>query len=161
MPRPRDRQHRPRLLLLTEFFPHGPRAVYGAIQRLRGNIAALQELGTVNVVFLWPEGQLRPSAGTNAYERMARDAWGLDGAVSFIPVATRRKFIDWILDPIWACRGALGFFNHRPSMRTSGRRQARMLRRLLRTLSPDLVFAHRLGAGAALLRARSTPAPSF
>jgi hypothetical protein len=66
---------------------------------------------------------------------------------------------DRLLDAAWACRGALGFFHVQPSMRTSGRRQARMVRDFIESVSPDLIFAHRMGAGAALLRAGSRPCP--
>jgi glycosyltransferase involved in cell wall biosynthesis len=73
--------------------------------------------------------------------------------VQFVSPAGRRiKRIDKFLNALWALRGAVSFGHHRPSMRTSGRVQARAMRRILERSRPDLIFAHRLEAGALLLR---------
>lgn len=150
---------RPRLLLLTEYFPWNSQAVFGAIQRLRRHIAVLQELGVVDVVFFWPEGREPSTEEIADWQATARLAWELDGRILFVPVGLPRTLIDWLLDLVWACRGAIGFFRVQPSMRTSGRRQARLVRGFVKNLSPDLIFAHRMGTGAVLLRARPTPCP--
>jgi glycosyltransferase involved in cell wall biosynthesis len=147
------------LMLVTEFFPWSPQTVFGAVQRLRCHIAALQQIGALDVVFFWPTGSV-PTAEEEAFwQKKARAAWGLDGRVFLIPVDLPRTPLDRLRDLAWACRGAVGFFRLQPSMRTSGTRQARMLRRCLREAAPDLVFAHRLGAGAALLRTPPAGSP--
>jgi len=150
---------RPQLLLLTEYFPWNSQVVFGTVQRLRRHLAALQELGSVDVVFFWPVERKLSVEEMGYWEGTARSAWGLDGKILFVPIGLRRTMIDWVLDAVWAFRGALGFFHAKPSMRTSGRRQARMVRDFIESVSPDLIFAHRMGSGAALLRASSSPCP--
>jgi glycosyltransferase involved in cell wall biosynthesis len=142
----------PHLLLVTEYFPWNFQAVFGAFQRLGVHLQALRELGTVDVVFFWPEGRNASADERLAWERAARSALGLDGRTMFIPAGLPRTRADWLSDLFWACRGALGFFRQVPSMRTSGRLQAAMLRDIVRSTSPDLIFAHRMGPGATLLR---------
>lgn len=151
-PPPQPSRERPRLLLITEFFPDSPRAVYGAFQRLRNHISALRELGCVDIVFLWPERGGLAEVAVAEHTARAREALGFDGEARFVPVALARKQRDWLLDLGWACRGAISFFRKRPSMHSTGRMQALNLRRIVSELSPDLVFAHRVGAGALLLR---------
>jgi glycosyltransferase involved in cell wall biosynthesis len=146
------------VLLITEFFPDSPRAVYGAFQRLGNHILALRALGTVDVVFLWQGGELGEAAAIEKTER-ARAALGFDGTASFIPVRYRQRFREWPLDLVWAWRGAITFFHKRPSMHSTGRAQALDLRRIVDRIAPDLIFAHRIGAGALVLRAQIDNCP--
>src|SRR4029079_3893676 len=144
---------RPRITLITEFFPATPQAVFGAFQRLQRHLEALAEVGNVDVIFLWPEGRRLSEPEVRDWAARARSAMDIKGNVGFVPVALRNRWIDHLLDFYWASRGAIGFFRQGPTMRTSGRKQAKELRRLLALARPDLIFAHRMGSGAALLRA--------
>ncbi len=151
---------RPRVLLVTSFFPGNERAVYGAFQRLGTHVEGLRRFGTVDVIFLWPGGHAPSATRAAEHAQRARQTWGIDGTIGFIATrGNRRKPVDWLLDLFWACRGALGFAWNRPSMRSSGRVQARAMRRVLRAQSPDLIFAHRLEAGALMLRTRRIACP--
>jgi glycosyltransferase involved in cell wall biosynthesis len=149
----------PRILLLTEFFPANPaRCVFGAYQRLGRHIEALAQVGPVDAVFFWPK---YGASSEQLIERadMVRKLWPIEGQVRFIDASTmRRGPLRWISDMFWGLRGAVGFYHTAATMRTSGRDQAAALHRCLQDLQPDLIFAHRLGAAAPLLRAR-TPLP--
>ncbi len=143
-----DGDRAPRILLLTEFFPGDPaRDVFGAFQRLRRHVDALRPLGPMDVVFFVAE--------TPKPEQIAaaRKAWQIDGVMKFIVVGGARTALDRLRDAYWILRGAVGFFGGSPTLRTSRREQADELRELLQELQPDLIFAHRLGGGACLMRA--------
>ncbi len=150
---PAEGLDRPRITLITEFFPATPQAVFGAFQRLQRHLEALAEVGNVDVIFLWPEGRRLSEPEVRDWAARARSAMGIKGNVGFVPVALRSRWIDHLLNFYWASRGAIGFFRQGPTMRTSGRKQAKELRRLLALARPDLIFAHRMGSGAAPLRA--------
>jgi glycosyltransferase involved in cell wall biosynthesis len=145
----------PRILLITEFYPADPaKCVFGAFQRLHRHLDALSGMGPVDAVFFWAEHVLSPEEIRRQAD-MVKAFWPIKGSVRFIKVATgRRRPLEWIVDAFWAVRGCVGFYHTAATMRTCGREQADALRRCLYDLQPDLIFAHRLGAAAPLLRTR-------
>jgi glycosyltransferase involved in cell wall biosynthesis len=155
IPRPR-----PRILLLTEFFPSAPAiCVFGAFQRLQSHVTALSRVGTVSAVFFFPTHGNASLEEKREWERKLRDTWPILGAVHFVPaIPTKRLLHRWV-DALWALRGAIGFFDMAPTLRTSGRNQVRAVDAAIRETRPDLIFAHRLGGAAPLLRVKSKLAP--
>jgi glycosyltransferase involved in cell wall biosynthesis len=154
-----DRQYR--TLLVTEFFPYDEKAVTGAFQRLRAHIAGLRLLGPLDVVFFcWSERDLSSAEASEREAKIRRD-WSIEGKIWFVAIRGRQNPFASILNLIWACRGAVGFLSGKPTMRTSGRVQAVKLRKILHNAKPDLIFAHRLGTAAALLRAGCGPIPTI
>jgi glycosyltransferase involved in cell wall biosynthesis len=145
----------PRILLITEFYPVDPVAcVFGAYQRLQRHIETLSRIGPVDAVFFWPEHEISPEEALKQSD-MVKKLWPIEGRVRFIkPASGRRRPLEWIADMLWALRGAMGFYDTAVTMRTCGREQAAALRRGLCDLQPDLVFAHRLGGAAPLLRTK-------
>lgn len=148
---------RPRILLVSEFFPASPYSVSGVFQRLQTHLAALSLAGELEVVFLWPEGRTLTKDELERHELDMRVASQVEGRIWFVPVGlpdSRRARID---DLLWVARGAIGFKGGRPTTRSSRRSSAEALARIIDLSRPDLIFAHRLGAGAALFRARPIP----
>ncbi len=153
----RDTRRKPRVLLLTEFFPFDrARNVFGAFQRLHRHIDALAELGRLDVVFLIGKA-LVPAAQASLH--LVGEHWPIAGEVHVVATGMRRRPRDWVGDAVWAARGAFGFPDGRASMATSGRRQARALEELLDRLRPQLIFAHRIEAAAPLIRLRRSLPP--
>ena len=151
---------RPRILLLTEFYPANPAtSVFGAFKRLRCHLDALSRLGTVDAVFFWPQHPMSADAAARQ-AALVKSSWPIEGAVRFIQAATGpRRALEWLADSFWALRGVVGFFHTEATMRTCRRAQAAALRNCLQELRPDLIFAHRLGGFAPLLRTRMTLPP--
>jgi glycosyltransferase involved in cell wall biosynthesis len=145
----------PRMLLLTEFYPEDPtKCVHGVFQRLQRHIEVLSGIGPVDAVFFWPEHQMSPEDIVKQTQ-LVKELWPIKGTVRFIKAGGgRRGWLDWIADAFWVFRGAVGFFFTAPTMRTCRREQAAELRHSLEELQPDLIFAHRIGAAASLLRVR-------
>ncbi|THD45218.1 MAG: glycosyltransferase [Bradyrhizobium sp.] len=145
----------PHILLVTEFFPADPATcVFGVFQRLQRHLEALSCVGPIDAVFFWPEQPLPPEESCSRAD-MVKDLWPIDGAVRFVTAApTRRRPLDWIADALWALRGAVGFFHGTATMRSCGRDQVATLSRHIQHLKPDLIFAHRIGGMAPLLRTR-------
>ena len=111
-------------------------------------------MGPVDAIFFWGEHEQSP-AETRKRIEMLKGFWPLEGSVRFIKVANgHRRPLQWIADAIWAARGCVGFYHTAATMRTCGREQSDALRRCLRDLQPDLIFAYRLGAAAPLMRTR-------
>ncbi len=145
----------PRILLITEFYPADPaKCVFGAFQRLHRHLDALSRIGPVDAVLFWGDHDQSP-AETRKRIDMLKGFWPIEGSVRFIRVASgRRRPLQWIADAIWAARGCVGFYHTAATMRTCRREQADALRQCLYDLQPDLIFAHRLGAAAPLMRTR-------
>lgn len=151
---------RPRILLLTEFYPADPvTCVFGAFKRLRCHVEALSRLGRVDAVFFWPEHDMSADV-TDRQSVLVKQSWPIDGRVRFIRAASGpRRALEWLTDVVWALRGAVGFFHTKATMRTCRHDQVVALRRCLQELRPDLIFVHRLGAFAPLLRMRDPLPP--
>ncbi len=151
---------RERVVLITEFFPSDPKtSVFGAFLRLGRLLEGLGRVGELDVVFYWPPGRDATVVEASAWEAQVRSLWPISGQVRFVGSGRRRGLVDAVTDAAWALRGAIGFFGPRPSMRTSARAPVAGLRRVLAELQPDLILAHRLGVGAALLRLGEPMAP--
>ena len=150
----RDDDHRrKRIVLITEFFPGDPKkSVFGVFRRLGSLIDGLSDIGELDIVFYWPPGRDATAAEAKAWDAQVRSLWTISGQVRFVRFGRRMAAIDVITDAIWALRGAIGFLEPWPSMRTSSRGPVSALRRVLADLQPDLILAHRLATGAALLR---------
>jgi len=153
-------QRHPRILLLTVFFPWDPdRSVFGAFQRLRRHVLALDRLGPVDVVFFSPEDNELSEGDIAARTAIARAAWPLRGSVHFVTTGGARNFFDRVSDAFWTLRGFVGFAEDAPNMSTCRRPQIEILRQILRLLQPNLIFAHRLSTAVPLLRLKSQLPP--
>ncbi|WP_374623511.1 glycosyltransferase [Devosia sp.] len=151
---------RKRVVLVTEFFPSDPKtSVFGAFLRLRSLLEGLGTVGELDIVFYWPPGYDATATEERAWDAQVRSLWPISGEIRFVRCGRRTALVDGVTDAIWALRGAVGFFEPRPSMRTSSRQPVAHLRRVLAELQPDLILAHRLGVGAALLRVGAPMAP--
>lgn len=149
-------RRRPRILLISEFFPVSVSSVSGAFQRLQTHFRGLREVGRLDVVFLWPEGRSLTQAELEQREADVRQAWQIEGSIWFVPVDLPDAPLARVGDVVWALRGAISFLPGRPTMRSTRRGSAAALARILDATKPDLIFAHRLGAAGALLRAQAT-----
>jgi glycosyltransferase involved in cell wall biosynthesis len=165
--RPPDRppdpaaQRSPRILLLSMFFPWDPeRSVFGAFQRLRRHVLALDSLGPVDVVFFSPGDKELSQGDIAARTAIARRAWPLRGSVHFVTTGGPKRFCDRVSDAFWMLRGFVGFSgDDAPNMRTCRRSQIESLRQILRLSQPDLIFTHRLSTAVPLLRIKSQLPP--
>lgn len=148
---------RPRVLLLSEFFPVDPeRFVFGAFQRLRCHVDALGAVGRLDAVFLWPESNHATEPDVSEHGERVRSAWHIEGDVRFVSaeVTRRRSMLRHPLRTLyWIWRGAVSFFDSTLTLRTSGPRLRARLRAHVAELQPDLIFAHGPGATSALTRA--------
>lgn len=146
----------PRILLVSEFFPADPeRLVFGGFQRLRRHVDAIARVGHLDAAFLWPENWQLPDADIEEYRQRVLPTWSIAGQIDLISAESGQQ-ADSRRHPlqaaIWMWRGAVSFFHTQPTLRTSGRRMAHRLRGALLAFQPDIIFAHRLGAMAALIR---------
>ena len=151
---------RPRILLVSEFYPANPdTCVFGAFKRLRCHVEALSRLGTVDAVFFWPQHDMSAEM-TGKQVAQTRKSWPIEGSIRFIKAATGpRSKLEWLTDVLWAVRGAVGFFHTKATMRTCRRTQVVALQRCIDELMPDLIFAHRLGGFAPLMRMQTDLPP--
>jgi glycosyltransferase involved in cell wall biosynthesis len=140
-----------RILLVSDYLPQDVDvAVHGAFQRLRRHIESLQQLGEVDVAFLWPwhPGAWNDSAKANLLA--LRRLWNLTGRCELIFSRFTCQLAQFrILVPAWLGR----WF---PAL--AGRRNAATMRRIAAIAaetSPDLIFAHRMGAILPVLRAEA------
>jgi glycosyltransferase involved in cell wall biosynthesis len=148
------------ILLLSPTFPADPvTSVSGAFQRLQRHIEVLARFGTIHAGFFWPVGHSLAENEQSAFQLSVRRIWPIGGTLRFIPADIPKRYFDFCTDAVWAFRGALTFFHAKPGMRTSGHNQAIALRNLIGEVQPDLIFAHRLGTAACLLRAGWPPFP--
>jgi glycosyltransferase involved in cell wall biosynthesis len=115
-------------------------------------LEGLDKVGVVDLIFFWPTGHEATPADRVWGEKQVRERWRVSGQVRFVRAGRDRNLLDAIGDAVWAIRGAVGFFESRPSMRTSGRLPVLALRKALRELQPDLILAHRIGPASALRR---------
>jgi glycosyltransferase involved in cell wall biosynthesis len=153
----------PRVMLLSEFFPHPPdRAVFGVYQRLYRTFQGLAAVGHVDAVFFWSDNYQPPEAVVEGYREKFVETWPLTGALRIISTSTgdhaesrhhRWRALYWLL------RGSASFMQNQPTLRASGPAQVEKLRAILQTLQPDLIVAHRTGVTGALIRLRQPLPP--
>jgi glycosyltransferase involved in cell wall biosynthesis len=93
------------------------------------------------------------------HQRRVRQTWPIDGTIWFVPAAFPPTRMPHPFDLICASWGLLGFKDGKPTLRSMGRLQVDRLTTIVHKLRPNLIFAHRLGAVAPLLRARSSLPP--
>jgi glycosyltransferase involved in cell wall biosynthesis len=144
-----------RILLVSDYLPQDVDvAVHGAFQRLHRHIESLQQLGEVDVVFLWPwhPGAWDDKAKANL--AALRRLWNLTGRCEFVFSRFTCQLAQFrILVPAWLGR----WF---PAL--AGRRNAATMARIAgiaAETSPDLIFAHRMGAILPVLRAQAGKRP--
>jgi len=149
-----------RTLFVSEYFPNMPdQMVHGAFQRVRRHVEALSSIGPVDFAFLWPlhwiESEEHKQAATETFRRL----WSVTGRIFLIsPPPLPARFRRWPRDLgagdiVAAARGAVSFSGGWPTMRSSREAQVRELEQVINDLKSDLIFAHRLAASAALIRA--------
>ncbi|HEY2890008.1 MAG TPA: glycosyltransferase [Dongiaceae bacterium] len=147
----------PRILLASEFIPFDiDLHVFGAFLRLRVLIDAAMKTGPANILFFWPKPEPPDQADAEALLATVEKHWGFQGAIWLCPAGLpgeRRRFGERVADQLWQWRGAVGFFDAKPNMRTCGARQAALLRMILHAVKPDLAVCDALGAQAAFRRA--------
>ena len=144
-----------RILLVSDYLPQDVDvAVHGAFQRLRRHIQSLQQLGEVDVVFLWPwhPGAWDEKAKVNL--AALRRLWNLTGRCELVFSRFTCQLAQFrILVPAWLGR----WF---PAL--AGRRNAATIVKIAHIAaetSPDLIFAHRMGAILPVLRAEAGKRP--
>lgn len=152
-----------RILLVSPYFPLDEEiASVGVHQRMRMFVDALKGLGELDVLFFVPASVDTSRAAVRAMERSFSERWN----------ATLELFLCshfGVREPISPLRradvrarsllgGALSAMSGAPSVMTSGPRQVAALEACLQR-KPEVVFAHRLGAMAPLLRTRLPHAP--
>jgi len=149
-----------RTLFVSHYFPDMPdQMVHGAFQRVRRHVDALSSIGPVDFVFLWPlhwfESEEHKKAAPEAFRRL----WSIAGRIVFIaPPPLPERFRRWPRDLapgdiLAAARGAVSFSEGWPTRRSSRKAELRRLEQVIGDFKPDLIFAHRLAASAALIRA--------
>jgi glycosyltransferase involved in cell wall biosynthesis len=131
---------RPRILLVSDYLPQDVNvAVHGAFQRLRRHVEALQAIGDVDVIFLWP---WHPDAwNEQARVNLAalQKLWALQGRVELIFSRFTCQLGQLrILLPAWLQRWAGPFGRDGATQRAIAGFAAQN--------PPDLIFAHRMGA---------------
>lgn len=154
---------RPRVMLLSEFFPHPPeRAVFGVYQRLFRTFQGLAATGHFDAVFFWSDNYQPTEAVVEGYRKKLVGTWPLSGALHVISTSTgdhaesrrhRWRALYWLL------RGAASFMQNQPTLRASGPEQVEKLRTILHSHQPDLIVAHRTGVTGALIRLRQSLPP--
>ena len=148
---------RPCILYADEFIPlEIDRHVFGAFLRVRILIDAMMKSGSANIMFFWPKPNPPDQASADALLAAMEKYWGFRGAIWLCPAAMageRRRLRERLADWVWQWRGAVGFFDAKPNMRTCGARQAALLRLVLHALKPDLAVSHALGPQACFQRA--------
>jgi len=147
----------PRILFADEMIPfHIDTHVFGPFLRLRILLDAVMQTGHAHVLFFWPKREPPDQAGAEALLATMEKHWGFRGAIWLCPAGqpdARRRLGERMADWVWQWRGAVGFFDAKPNMRTSGARQAALLRLVLHTVKPDLAVSHAQGAQAGFRRA--------
>ncbi len=154
---------RPRVLLLSEFYPYPPeKAVFGVFQRLRRNMEALARVGQLDAVFFWSDNYQVPDSLVEEHRQQLAAHWPLSGALRIIATSTGQA-AEFHRHPVralyWMLRGTCSFMQAQPSLRCCGPGQVALLRRWLHLFQPDLIFAHRLGTVGPLIRLRQPLPP--
>jgi len=154
---------RPRMLLLTEFFPAKPEiAVFGGFQRLRRHVEALNLAGELDAVFLWPENYPLSEKEAGEWRQRAQAAWPIAGRWRFITAESGHAVEGYRhpLRTLWrVLRGEVSFYTSRLTLRTSGPSMRARLQTALSELQPDLIVAHGLGAMSALSLVKASLPP--
>ncbi|HEX3066130.1 MAG TPA: glycosyltransferase family 4 protein [Dongiaceae bacterium] len=140
-----------RILLVSDYLPQDvDTAVHGAFQRLRRHIQSLQQLGEVDVVFLWPWHANAWNDSAKANLAALRRLWNLTGRCELVFSRFTCQLGQLrILVPAWLGRWSPGL---------AGRRNTAAIGKIAEiaaTASPDLIFAHRMGAILPVLRAEA------
>ena len=153
----------PRLLLLSEFFPHPPdRAVFGVFQRLYRHFEGLTRVGLFDAAFLWSDNYQVPPGVVETCRRQLAATWPFRGRLSLISTSTgaASEFHHHPLRALyWMLMGAASFMQARPNLRCCGPRQVAQLRAVLEEAQPDLILAFRTGVMGPLLRMRQPLPP--
>jgi glycosyltransferase involved in cell wall biosynthesis len=151
------RPDEPQIVLVTEFYPGAlERSVFGAFIRLRMLIEAAMQAGFVNLVFFWPKTLPPAPAEARALLAALEEAWGFAGAIWLCPAglaSEQRSPSERVTDWFWQWRGAMGFFEARPSQRSCGAKQGALLRMIIHASKADLAIGHTVGSQAGLRRA--------
>jgi len=142
-----------RSLFISEFRPPDvDRAVFGAFQRMRVLLDALNALGPVDLLFLQGPADEGPAASPGKLSAALAERWGVR-----VSVAMCDEGDDDGEAPGFAVRclraGAVTFFPQRLSLDAS-RASRRRAVELALAREPDVILAHRLGAMAPLLLSR-------
>jgi len=144
---------RPCILLVSDYLPQDVDvAVHGAFQRLHRHVEALQAIGDVDVIFLWPwhPGAWNEQARANL--AALKKLWALQGRLELIfSRFTCQLGQIRILLPAWLQRwtGAFG--------RDGATEHA--IAGFAAQNPPDLIFAHRMGAILPAVRALAGKCP--
>ena len=150
-------QGEPPILLADEMIPfHIERHVYGPFLRLRILLDAVMQTGDANILFFWPRPDQPDQASADTLLAAIEKYWGFRGTIWLCPAGMageRRRLGERLADWLWQWRGAVAFFDAKPNMRTSGARQAALLRMVLHAIKPDLAISHAQGAQAGFRRA--------
>jgi len=154
---------RPRVMLLSEFFPHPPdRAVFGVYQRLYRTFQGLTATGHIDAVFFWSDNYQPLEATVEGYREKMVDTWPLTGALHIVSTSigdhAESRHHPWRA-LYWLLRGAASFMQNQPTLRASGPEQVEKLRTILHANQPDLIVAHRTGVTGALMRLRQSLPP--
>src|SRR5450432_3094349 len=144
-----------RILLVSDYLPQDVDvAVHGAFQRLRRHIESLQQLGEVDVVFLWPWHPNAWNDSAKANLAALRRLWQLTGRCELVFSRFTCQIGQLrILVPAW-------FGRWFPAL--AGRRNAATMHAIASIAaetSSDLIFAHRMGAILPVLRAEAQRRP--
>ncbi|MGE0736604.1 MAG: glycosyltransferase [Alphaproteobacteria bacterium] len=152
-----------RILLATEFIPVDfDTSTFGAFQRLRILLEAAMQIGSVELLFFWPNENPPGQEKAERLLAMLSESWNFRGRMWLCPIQPpeyRGGLSEWIRDRCWQLRGAVGFHHGAPTMRTSGALQGALVRMVIHAAKADLVLAHSMGGLAALRRADCTRAP--
>jgi glycosyltransferase involved in cell wall biosynthesis len=153
----------PRLLLLSEFFPHPPeRAVFGVFQRLYRHFQGLGRVGPFDATFLWSDNYQVPPGVVETCRQQLAATWPFNGRLCLISTTTgaASEFHHHPLRALyWMLMGAASFMQARPNLRCCGPRQVAQLRAMLEEAQPDLILAFRTGVMGPLLRMRQPLPP--
>src|SRR5262249_32177995 len=114
---------RPRLLLLSEYFPSNPAVtVFGAFQRLRCHVDALSKVGELDAVFFFPQNHQLSDEEAKPYRGPVQSTWPIFGRLELISRQEGPQ-VEGYRHPVrtlfWILRGAVSSF-HFPSLRTVG-----------------------------------------
>ncbi len=140
-----------RTVIVTDYLPtEVDRQVHGVYQRQRRHVQALQSLGPVDMIFLWPRGFGSRGPEIERGLDLLRRRWDLAGRLEILESRfTGQADLLRLLLPA-AFPGLFAGTSTAQDADTS-----RAIRALLSEIKPDLVFAFRIGAALPVLRAGS------
>ena len=149
-----DAPRRPRILLISDYLPQDATSIHGAFQRLRRHVDALQAIGEVDVIFLWPWDPASWDEEARANLAALRQRWQLSGRTDLVfsrftcQLGKVRILLPAVLQSL---------LGRRTIRRDAGTLDA--VASIAREVKPDLVFAHRMGAILLAARALSSTHP--